>query len=192
MACCGWKALVITALAVAVLAAYAVYRKTTVTVKLKTTIKSDPQSVFKLFENPQDLVQYHPYFAAVEVIEKKVEKGSVSSYILRIREEVPPAFWGLFSLTNIIDGNYTLTGSSALQSDRFTISFENSFVMLGIVTESKMVWTVSPTADGKTLLSEVIQLHTAKMFGKLLGALARPVHRNMLSNVKEIAERRSK
>ena len=188
MACCSWKTLVILAVAVGLLA-YAAFQTTTVTLTLSRVIKSDPQSVFQLFENPEDLTRYHPYFAAVEVKEK-VEKASenvMTEYLLTIREEVPPIVFPI-NITAIIECKYRL-GEVPPQSERFMVSMDATSSALGTVMKSDIVWTIAPTTtDGETLLSEVFQLYPPKILASLVEDAARVAHEILLNNIKETAE----
>lgn len=198
MGCCSWKALVII-LAVAVgLFAYVSFQKSTVRLKLSIVIKSHPQSVFKLFENPEDLPRYHPYITAVEVKEK-VEKASVDSenpvteYRLAIREEIIPILSDVvfpINLTATYDGKYIL--SSALQSERFTVTMNLTSYTLGMALKSNIVWTIAPaTTDGETLVSEVFRLYPPRLFKSLAEDTARAAHANMLNNIKDSVENKS-
>ena len=180
------------------LLAYAAFRRTAVTMNGSKVIKSHPQSVFKLFENPEDLPRYHPYITAVKVKEKE-EKASVDSenpvteYRLAFREKIPPILCGVvfpITITATVDGKYIL--SSALQSERFTVTMNLTSYALGIATKTNIVWTIAPAAtDGETLVSEVFQVYPPRLLKRFVKNAARVAHEIMLNNIKDNAEAKS-
>ena len=186
-----WKACVLLAVIVVLLAL--AFQKTTVIVELSITIKSDPRTVFQLFSEPENLPQYHPYYVTVEGITETVlenlDGGKEHHYQFTIYEEPPVTF--IFVETNFsvsFPMKYALQPS--VDKNSFVVSAEfNVSYLLGFgIMHCKIVWTMSPTATGETLLTDTFRLHPPRIFRSFTESRARISHDVMLSNIKEAAE----
>lgn len=162
------------------------------TINLSKVIKSDHQSVLRLFENPENLPRYHPYFTSVEVKEKeeKVEKASgnrVTEYRITVHESAPAS--GIpFNISAVMNGTYIVRS----ESERSVVSMDVLYRALGITMNIEIQYTIAPnTTDGEILISDVFRLWPPRMLSSSSEKTARTSHEIMLENMKAALEGKS-